>query len=129
MNHIVTRPFVPFILNGRIYQWLYSPFRDGECLNQITIEIPMRYYPKIGERDWVVRQMFCTFVKKEQTIARIVERPRNGPHDKVVNLVIPVENDVAIEISYVCISLNMYYDNEGLPVAKAGKVDDGTPIL
>ena len=115
----VTRPFVPFLLNSRVYRYMFAPWQNEKCCDQITIEIPMKYYPKDGGGKWVVRQMYCTFVKREFTIGNISLRPQNAqPHKKVL-LVSPEEVTVVTEVAYVCRSLDMYYDNENLPVARA----------
>lgn len=113
-----TRPFVPFMLNGRIYTWMFAPWKNEKCLEQITVEIPMKYYPKVGE-DWVARQVFITFIKKEHSVGAIYTRPDNTK--EAVRLVQPEEVVKATEIAYVCNTDKMYYDNEGAPVAKTGK--------
>lgn len=117
------RPFVPFILNGRVWRYHFAPWRNDKCLDQICVEIPMKYYPKKGDDKWVPRTTFVTFEKKVDILPRrIIQRPKNCQPNKEIRLVCPAdEPDTVTEIKYVCQCDKMEYDDHGLPVLKDTK--------
>ena len=112
-----TRMFVPFILNDRIWRYTFAPVKAGKCAESICVEIPMKYYEK-GEKDWVVRQIFCTFVKKERTIGDICGPPKNA--EKAFTCYAFGKKDPVKEVYYICNSNKMYYDDDYCPVANGG---------
>ena len=116
MNEAVTRPFVPFILNGRVYRWLFAPWKNDKPLDHIVIDVPMKVFkaPKI----WEARQMHCTFVRKYYVMGRLNAHPANLQRGKVLELDQENCGDDVGELCYICNSPSMYYDSEGLPVTR-----------
>lgn len=114
-----SRPFVPFFLNKRIWRYHFAPWKDGKCLDQICVEIPMKYYPVKGVDKWQPQQMLVTFVKKEFTMPRhIRQRPMNAKSEKTIMLINAGDDETVVELQYVCQCNEMYYDNYGLPVMR-----------
>lgn len=112
-----TRPFVPFVLNGRVWRFHFAPWDNNKCLSQVCVEIPMKYYPK-KDGKWIVQQVFVTFVKTEVVIKNIIQRPLNAQSGKIILLANPEETTTVTEIRYVCSCNKMYYDKLNMPTVR-----------
>lgn len=56
------RAFVPFILNGRVYSYLFDP---GEM--SVMVEIPMKKYTSKGSLPWAAQTVRAVFTRKWNT--------------------------------------------------------------
>jgi len=111
-----TRPFVPFFLNDRIYQWLFAPWDGVKCMDYISVEIPVRHYPYVKDRErWHAKYIAATFAKNTQNIGYIHGSPANA-RKPVVLCNAPVTN--VTEIFYLCVSKDIYFNAENIPVLK-----------